>query len=53
MTAPQDLHERIDRLPPESLPSILAAIEEQERIQKHLEALCAFQADWTPEEQAA
>lgn len=53
MTAPKELHERIDRLPPDSLERIAAAIAKEEQIQRHLDALRAFQADWTPEEQAA
>lgn len=53
MTAPQDLHERIDRLPPESLKAVLEVVERQEYAARQIEALRAFAADWTPEEQAA
>lgn len=53
MTASKELHERIDCLSPERLQHIVAELERQERIQKHLEALTAFQEGWTPDEEAA
>lgn len=53
MTASKDLHERIDRLSPEGLQHIVTELERQERIQRHLEALTAFQEGWTSDEQAA
>ncbi|GBF05165.1 hypothetical protein DAERI_030331 [Deinococcus aerius] len=53
MTAPKELHERIDRLSPEALRRVAEVVENEERIQRHLEALAAFQEGWTPEEQAA
>lgn len=53
MTASRELHERIDRLSPEAQAELAAFLDEKERIQKHLEALTAFQEDWTPDEEAA
>ena len=53
MTAPQDLHDRIDRLPPEGLKAVLEVVERQEYAARQLAALQAFAADWTAEEQAA
>lgn len=53
MTAPKELHDRLDQLSPEGWQAVLATIEQQERIRRHLEALTAFQTGWTPEEQAA
>ncbi|AAF11654.1 MULTISPECIES: hypothetical protein [Deinococcus] len=53
MTAPKELHERIDRLPPEAIKAIQELVERQEYAAQQIAALKAFAADWTPEEQAA
>lgn len=53
MTASKELHERIDRLPPEGIRAVLEVVERQEYAARQIEALKAFAADWTPEEQAA
>ncbi|GAA5512650.1 hypothetical protein Dcar01_01368 [Deinococcus carri] len=55
MTAPQELHEKIDQLSPEGLKRLQEFLERerQERVERHLAALDAFAEGWTPEEEAA
>lgn len=53
MTAPKELHERIDQLSPEGQERLRAFLERQEKIDRHLAALEAFSTGWTPEEEAA
>ncbi|UTA51446.1 hypothetical protein MSS93_04035 [Deinococcus radiodurans] len=48
MTAPKELHERIDRLPPEAIKAIQELVERQEYAAQQIAALKAFAADWTP-----
>lgn len=53
MTAPKELHERIDQLSPEGQERLRAFLERQEKIERHLAALDVFMEGWTPEEAAA
>lgn len=53
MTAPKELHERIDQLSPEGLEALRAFLERQEYVARQMAALEAFATDWTPDEQAA
>lgn len=53
MTAPKELHEKIDQLSPEGIKALQEFLARQEYAARQIAALEAFAADWTPEEQAA
>lgn len=53
MTAPKELHEKIDQLSPEGLKALRDFLERQAYVQRQMAALHAFAEGWTAEEQAA
>ncbi|MBZ9712577.1 hypothetical protein [Deinococcus multiflagellatus] len=53
MTAPKELHDRIDRLSPEGVQALQTFLERQEHVERQMAALHAFASDWTPDEQVA
>lgn len=53
MTAPKELHEKIDQLSPEGQERLRAFLERQRQVEQHLAALDAFAEGWTPEEETA
>lgn len=53
MTAPRELHEKIDQLSPEGIKALREFLERQDYVARQMAALQAFAEGWTPEEQAA
>lgn len=53
MTTREEAKAKLDTLSDSAFEEVVKVIEEKARIERHLAALSAFQADWTPEEQAA
>lgn len=53
MTAPKELHEKIDQLSPDGVKALREFLERQAYVERQMAALYAFAEAWTPEEQAA
>lgn len=53
MTAPKELHERIDQLSPEGQERLRVFLEREAFAEQQDQALLAFAEGWTPEEEAA